>query len=533
MNDARLDRSAVIARRHRTAASIIAAAAALSGLAVIASWIWNLPGLNRIHPALGGMGPHAAICMVFAGSAALLSNDARARAARLAAVILAAAVVVIAGLTLAGMADASIGRVLPGRMPTASAQTFLLLGVALLLVDVQLGRWRPSEFLSAAAAFIAILALVAYAFGNVSVLSTVKTRPLAFHTVFLLLGLSFAVFAARPHSGLMALATSDSVAGVLVRRMVPAIAVIPVILGVAAMELQRAQVVPAVLTLSYYATAIIVVIVAITWRIAFSLHWIDTQRRDAQAQVETLNVDLERRVAERTAQLERVNAELEAFSYSVSHDLRAPVRHIDGFAHMVASRYGAALDDAGRRQLRVICESAKSMGRMIDDLLSLARLERQQMSMEMTDLDALVRRIVQDLARDAGARAIAWQCDPLPPARCDPGLIKLVFINLLSNAVKYTSKCDRAAVTISSRRDGHEIVFAIADNGAGFDQQYRDKLFGVFQRLHRAEEFEGTGIGLATVRRIVHKHGGRVWAEGAVGHGATFSFTLPDTAGAD
>jgi signal transduction histidine kinase len=527
MNDARHDPSAVIALRHQAAATAIAAAAAVTGTLVLASWIWNLPGLNRIHPVLGGMGTYAAVCLMLAGSAALLVGADASRPARLTGMVAAAAVVLIAGLTLAGVADQSIGRVLPGRMPTSSAQVFLLLGLALLLIDVQVGRWRPSEFLSACAAFIAILALVAYAFGNVSVLSTVKMRPLAFHTVFLMLGLSFAVFAARPQSGLMALATSDSAAGVLVRRMVPAVAAIPVVLGVVAMELQRAQVVPPLLTLSYYATAIIVVIVAVTWRTALTLHRIDLQRRDAQEQVETLNADLERRVAERTAQLERVNAELEAFSYSVSHDLRAPVRHIDGFAHLVASRYGAALDADGRRQLNLISDSAKNMGRMIDDLLSLARLERQAPSMEITDLDVLVRGIIQVLSRDAGSRVIEWQCDALPPVQCDPGLIKLVFTNLLANAVKYTGRRERAAITVSCRREGRDIVFAIADNGAGFDEQYRNKLFGVFQRLHRAEEFEGTGIGLATVRRIVHKHGGRVWAEGAVGHGATFSFTLP------
>ena len=529
MNVAMHDRSGVIALRHQVAATAIAGAAALSGVGVLASWIWNLPGLSRFHPALGAMGPHAAICLVFAGSAALLSGaDARVPA-RVARILCAAAVVLITGLMLAGVADVTIGRLIPGRMPTPSAQAFLLLGIALLLIDVQVGRWRPSEFLSAGASLIALLALVAFSFSSVSFVSTVRMRPLAFHTVFLLLGLSFAIFAARPRSGLMALATSDSAAGVLVRRMVPAVAAIPVAVGVVAMELQRAQVFSPLLTLSYYAMGIIVVFVVITWRTALSVYRIDMQRLEAQELVETLNTDLERRVAERTMQLERANAELEAFSYSVSHDLRAPLRHIDGFAHLVTSRYGPSLDDTGRRQLGVICESAKGMGRMIDDLLSLARLERQKPSINDTDLDALVRRIIDDLSRDAGSRTIDWRCDPLPRVKCDPGLIKLVFTNLLSNAVKYTGKRDRAEITVSCRRDGSEMVIAVADNGAGFDEQYRDKLFGVFQRLHRADEFEGTGIGLATVRRIVHKHGGRVWAEGAVGRGATFAFTLPQT----
>lgn len=527
MNVAMHDRSSLIAHRHQVAAKAIAGTAALSGAGVLASWIWNLPGLSRLHPALGGMGAQAAICFVLVGSGVLLSGEAARRTARIAATVLAAAVVLITGLNLAGLASDSIALAIPGRMAIASAQAFLFLGLALLLIDVQVGRWRPSEFLSAGASFLAVLALVAFAFNSVSLVSTVRMRPLAFHAVFLLLGLSFAIFAARPRSGLMALATSDSVAGVLVRRMVPAVAAIPVALGLIAMEFQRARVIPAPLTLSYYAMAIIGVFVAITWRIALSLHQIDRQRRDAQEQVEALNADLERRVAERTMQLERVNAELEAFSYSVSHDLRAPLRHIDGFAHLVSSRYGPTLDDTGRRQLNVICQSAKNMGRMIDDLLGLARLERRHPSMAHIDLDPLVRGIIGDLSRDAGARTIDWRCDPLPRVKCDPGLMKLVFTNLLSNAMKYTGKRDRAQISVSCRPDGREMVFAVADNGAGFDQQYRDKLFGVFQRLHRADEFEGTGIGLATVRRIIHKHGGRVWAEGAVDRGATFSFSLP------
>jgi light-regulated signal transduction histidine kinase (bacteriophytochrome) len=166
------------------------------------------------------------------------------------------------------------------------------------------------------------------------------------------------------------------------------------------------------------------------------------------------------------------------------------------------------------------------MGRMIDDLLSLARLDRQQLARERTDLNAIVQKVRHDVQRDVGSRKIAWTCDQLPVADCDPGLISLVFTNLLSNAVKYTSKRDLATISISMRNGDEGVVFAVSDNGAGFDQRYQDKLFGVFHRLHRADEFEGIGVGLATVRRIIHKHGGRVWAEAEVDRGATFYFTL-------
>jgi light-regulated signal transduction histidine kinase (bacteriophytochrome) len=250
------------------------------------------------------------------------------------------------------------------------------------------------------------------------------------------------------------------------------------------------------------------------------------QRREAQEQVQQLNAELEQRVADRTAQLERVNSELEAFSYSVSHDLRAPLRHIDGFAQMLSARNADKLDETSRRHLAVICDGAQNMGRMIDDLLSLAKLERQHVALEKTDLNAIVRRVIHDLQGEIGARTVEWTCGPLPALECDPGLMKHVFTNLMSNAVKYTGKRDIAKISIGVQQNADGLVIAISDNGAGFDQRYESKLFGVFQRLHRADEFEGTGIGLATVRRIIHKHGGRIWAQGELDRGATFFFTL-------
>lgn len=519
-------RSAVISARLETASMAIAAAALISGCAVLITWIWGLPGLSSIHPILGGMSAHAALGFVLAGASLLLLRLPVSPARRVVAGVLAGLLVVFAVLTLGGWIGASIGRILPGRMPTATAEVFLAFGLALLAIDLSVGRWRPAEFFSFAAAVIAIFAVIAYTFGSLSLFGSLAGRPLAFHTLALMAAFAFAILAARPRSGLMALATSSTVAGLFVRRMQPAVVGIPVIAGWAVIEVQRAGFFSPGLTLSYYAIALIVVFATMTWQIAASLHRVDIQRREAQEQVQQLNAELEQRVADRTAQLERVNSELEAFSYSVSHDLRAPLRHIDGFAQMLAARNADNLDDTARRHLAVICDGAQSMGQMIDDLLSLARLERQHVARERTDLNAIVRRVIQDLQGDIGSRTIEWTCDPFPAVDCDPGLIKLVFTNLLSNAVKYTGKREVARISISMQQSQEGAVFAVADNGAGFDQQYHAKLFGVFQRLHRADEFEGTGIGLATVRRIVHKHGGRIWAEAALDRGATFFFTL-------
>jgi signal transduction histidine kinase len=519
-------RSAVISARLETASRVIAVLALISGCAVLITWIWGLPGLSSIHPILGGMSAHAALGFVLAGASLLLLRLPVSPTRRVVAGVFAGLLVVFAVLTLGGWIGASIGRILPGRMPTATAEVFLAFGLALLVIDLSVGRWRPAEFFSFAAALIALFAIIAYTFGSLSLFGSLAGRPLAFHTLLLMTAFAFAILAARPRSGLMSLATSSTVAGLFVRRMQPAVVGIPVIAGWAVIEVQRAGFFSPGLTLSYYAVVLIVVFATMTWQIAASLHRIDIQRRDAQQQVQALNAQLEQRVTDRTAQLERVNSELEAFSYSVSHDLRAPLRHIDGFAQMLSARNADKLDDTAKRHLAVICDGAQSMGRMIDDLLSLARLERQHVAREQTDLDAIVRRVIQDLQADIGSRTIEWTCDPLPAVDCDPGLMKLVFANLLSNAVKYTGKRDVARISISVQKSEDGAVFVVADNGAGFDQQYHDKLFGVFQRLHRADEFEGTGIGLATVRRIIHKHGGRIWAEAALDRGATFFFTL-------
>lgn len=226
--------------------------------------------------------------------------------------------------------------------------------------------------------------------------------------------------------------------------------------------------------------------------------------------------------------LEASNKELEAFSYSVSHDLRAPLRHIDGYASLLRKAVGESLDEKPTRYLQTISESARQMGQLIDDLLVFSRMGRQEMLQSTVNLDQLIRAIVYDLRLDLQGREISWKIDPLPEVPGDPAMLRQVFMNLIANAVKFTSTRPIAKIEIGiDRRGGGEVVVFVRDNGVGFDMQYATKLFGVFQRLHRADEFEGTGIGLANVRRIVHRHGGRAWAEGAPDQGATFYVALP------
>ena len=247
-----------------------------------------------------------------------------------------------------------------------------------------------------------------------------------------------------------------------------------------------------------------------------------SRRNLAEQDLKHVNEHLERR----TAELSDANRELESFSYSVAHDLRAPLRHIAGYSDVLTQDYGPRFDVEGQRCLEKIGDGAQKMGRLVDDLLSLSKIGRQELSVEVTSLDLLLRQVVEELAPECSGREVEWQIGDLYSAECDPGLMKQVFVNLLSNAVKYTGKRERAVIQVGQMMQHGVRVIFVRDNGAGFEMRYAGKLFGVFQRLHKDRDFEGTGVGLAIVQRIIRKHGGQIWAEAELDRGATFFFTL-------
>jgi len=248
------------------------------------------------------------------------------------------------------------------------------------------------------------------------------------------------------------------------------------------------------------------------------------QRKQREGEIRKLN----QKLANRAAELESSNKELESFAYSVSHDLRAPVRHVVGFSELLQKQAASLLDDKSQRYIKTILDSAKKMGKLIDDLLSFSRIGRAETKKSLVNLEQLVKDVVSEIEQETRGREIAWKIDALPVCYGDRSMLMLVLANLVSNAVKFTQMRTRAEIEIGcADGDNDDLEVFVRDNGAGFDMQYANKLFGVFQRLHRADEFEGTGIGLATVQRIIHRHGGKVRAEGAVDQGATFYFSLP------
>ena len=251
-----------------------------------------------------------------------------------------------------------------------------------------------------------------------------------------------------------------------------------------------------------------------------------TDRNEADEELRTIRADLEQRALQLTAQLDAANRELEAFSYSVSHDLRAPLRVIDGFSQAALEDYGPQLPEDGRRYLQTIREGAHRMGVLIDDLLTLARLSRTPLKQQQVDFGQLLRALVADPALQPAALRVDLRIGEMRACVADPALLRQVWMNLLSNAFKYSARRPAPVVEIGSQPMAEGHVYFIRDNGTGFDPRYAGKLFGIFQRLHRAEDFPGRGVGLAIAQRIIHRHGGRIWAEAAVDCGATFYFTL-------
>ena len=531
--------------RPLSVSMVVGAITAVVGVVVLLSWLFGGPGLNRIHPILGGMSAHAALCFTLAGLGLVLVQQEHARDwRRWAARLFASAVVLISVLTLAASygwglgievsLQESLGQALRARMPAPSALAFLALGLAVLLVDIEVRGFRPTEFLCFCAALTSLLALVAYLFSFVSIFEITNRRPLAFHTVLLLLALAFGILMARPRRGLMSLATDPGVVGVMVRRLLPAAVGIPVVVGWLVTEGERGGMYPRVLNLSYYAVSIILVFGGLIWLTAGSLHRIEARRQEVEAQVRGLNAELEtalerehraRREAEEASRLK------DEFLMTVSHELRTPLTPICGWARMLAT--DIVPPDERASALAAIERNAPAQSRVVNDLLDVSRAIAGKLRLQTraVNLSEVVLSAIEMLqpAVDAKSLHLRKSLDNnVGHVLADPDRVRQIVSNLLSNAIKFTP--DGGSVEVRVARVDGKAEIVVSDTGVGIDQEFVPFLFDRFRQAESGtrRRFGGLGIGLAIVRDLVQLHGGTITAESAgAGKGATFRVLLP------
>lgn len=521
------------------------------GVTVLIGWIFNVTLLKSILPGLVTMKANTAAAFALIGislwllqlsslPARLPQGEREGKWKRRIANVFALFVVLVGMFTLIEYlsgwnlgidqllfkeAPGAVQTTFPGRMAANTALNFLITGLALLLLDVETRRGHPpAQYLILIEGALALLALVGYVYGISTLYGGIASlTAMALHTATAFLVVCIGVLCARPERGPMALFTSADLGGMIARRLFFVAVGFPILLELVVIAGVKAGLYDPAFESALYTLLVITVFLFAVLAAARSLDRIDAERKRAEDAVNRLNEDLDRRATE----LEAANKELEAFSYSVSHDLRAPLRAIDGFSRILMEEHAPQLAPKALRYLKLVRDNTRQMGNLVDDLLAFSRLSRQPLKKQSVKTDALIHRALDELRAETNGRQVEFTVSEMPECQADPNLLKQVWINLLSNAIKYTSKREAARIEIGWKKENDEQVFFVKDNGVGFDMMYAHKLFGIFQRLHRSEDYEGTGVGLAIIQRIVHRHGGRVWAESQVDDGAAFYFSLP------
>src|SRR6266849_1022922 len=521
-------------RRHDVTLACAAITLALGAL-VLVGWAFDIGVLKSLSPAFITMKANTAVGLMSIAMSILAVRIGYHGASRLFASLAA----VIALLTLseylsrwnAGIDELLFpdpggagGRFPPGRLAPITAVSFLLLSCAVWAAGVPgpLGS-RVSQAATLIASMIALQAMLGYAFGITYNFGSAFYTQIALHTAALLVVLCIGILALRPHEGLVAIFLAHTQGGEIARRLIATAIFMPPLVNYLQILGQRAGLFDADFGVLLRVVGNVVLFSAIVWHSASALHRSDLARLDSEAALRMLNTELEQRVEQRTQELSRANSELEAFSYSVSHDLRAPLRAVAGFTQALEEECGGSLSEQGKEYLARTHVAALRMGKLIDGLLDLARLGHAAMHVERVDISSMAREILRELHQHEPERGVECVVAEGIFANADAQLIRVVLDNLLRNAWKFTGGVQKPRIELGQNPAG---AYYVKDNGTGFDMAYTARLFGAFRRLHSDSEFPGTGVGLATVKRVVRLHNGEVRAEAAPGRGATFFFTL-------
>jgi signal transduction histidine kinase len=525
--------SPVLASRYRTASTTIGWGVAVLGAGALAGWAL---GLEHHFLATGAvMKANAAVCFVLLGMALALQRGGRVAGAVSSALALAGAGVALATLAewalgldlrideLLFLDDTAAYTAVPGRIAPNTALAFVLLGVALTLSRSSAWGRGLRRALALGGLAIGAIGAAGYLYGVSRLYALAQRTGMASPAAVGLVVLGIGIVLAQPEKGPAALLMSEGPGGTLARWLLPSATLVPVLLAVPAQMGVQAGLLD-----QAYASALVTVGLtgALAWVVFTTARAVDARdavRRQRERENELLNQQLQRRAWE----LLVANRELESFSYSVSHDLRSPLRTIDGFGQALVEDCADVLPPEGHEHVRRIRAATQRMGQLIDDLLQLSRLTRSELVRERVDLSRIAGEVAAELAGSTPERQVVVEIGDGLLAEGDPRLLRVVVENLLHNAWKFTSKHPSARIAFGRCDREGKPAFFVQDDGAGFDMAYAKKLFGAFQRLHGTTEFPGSGIGLATVQRIIHRHGGEIWAEGAVEQGATFTFTLP------
>nr|WKN38716.1 ATP-binding protein [Tunicatimonas sp. TK19036] len=504
---------------------------------VLLGWSVNLDLLKRVLPGVVAMNPLTATLFLFSGSAFFLLSSART-SYHITGYILITLVVLAALTKLIEYAlgvEGGIDTILFSRqleadrignisnsMAINTAFCYLLFGCALWLAH-RPTQWEQNLaiYFALGNLFIVLLSIIGYIYVVDFFYAILAQVPMALHTAINFLLLSLALLFAYPNRGVISDLVSPLAGGVLARRLIPPIFLIPIMLGAIILLGEWQKFYGLDFGIAFFCLGVILLFLPIVWRAVNLLNHFDAAREKADTALREANQGL----ATRSAQLEATNHELESFSYSVSHDLRAPLRAISGYSELFQEDYETQLDDSGKQMLKTINSNAEKMGRLIDDLLRFSKIGRSGLKPIPLDMEKLANDTFQELTM-ANQQPIAIDIQPMPMARGDYTLIALLYQNLISNAIKYSSKKKHPQIQIGVNIQEGMVIYFVKDNGAGFDMRHYNKLFGVFHRLHKGTDFEGTGVGLAIAHKIVLAHDGKIWAEGMEGEGATFYFTL-------